>query len=49
LFVAELNRIVLAESKQNKIAVDKFISVKERIGIHNSIEVSLHKDKKHAG
>jgi hypothetical protein len=36
---------VLAVSKQSRIAVDEFTSVKERIRIHSSLEVSLHKDK----
>jgi hypothetical protein len=41
----QLKGTMLAESKQNMIAVDEFISVKERIGIHSSLEVSLRKDK----
>ena len=45
MFAVELKRTVLAESKQNMIAVDEFISVKERTGVHSSLEVSLHKDK----
>ena len=45
MFEVELKRTVLAESKQSRIAIDEFISVKERIGVHSSLEVSLHKDK----
>ena len=45
MFAVELKRTVLAENKQNMIAVVEFISVKERTGVHSSLEVSLHKDK----
>ena len=41
----QLNRIELAVSKQSRIAVVEFISVKERTGVHSSLVVSLHKDK----
>jgi hypothetical protein len=36
---------VCSGRKRTMLAVDAFISVKERTGVHSSIEVSLHKDK----
>jgi hypothetical protein len=41
MFAVNKKRSVLAVTKQNRMIV----SVKERTGVHNSLVVSLHKDK----